>query len=143
MTRAGDQRAFEWPSLRIGLVAAAAAALLFLVVGGAAALLSDEPPVLDLVERCLRQEKLLDVRRATDDPIAATASRGALATRVEGNGVHVSIAGSGGEAARLADRYRSVAGPLVGRLELRGSFVYVWEGLATPTQRQTMYDCVY
>jgi hypothetical protein len=32
---------------------------------------------------------------------------------------------------------------LAGRLERRGKVVYVWEGVSTPTQRQTMYDCHY
>ena len=61
------------------------------------------PSALELMERCLRREKLLSVEPVDDDPIASGARGGALATRVEGNGVHVAIAGSDAEAAQLAD----------------------------------------
>jgi hypothetical protein len=103
----------------------------------------EETPPLELTVRCLTREKLLDVRPATDDPIAESASRGAIATRVEGLGVHVAIARSESEAERLAGYYESVASELEGRLEQRGKVVYLWEGVASPTQRQTMYDCFY
>ena len=62
---------------------------------------------------------------------------------MEGNGVHVSIAGSDDEAAELVRRYRAVAGRLEGRLEQRGRYVYLWEGVATSWSRQTMFDCEY
>jgi hypothetical protein len=84
----------------------------------------------------------LELVTATD-PIAASARGGWVATRVEGNGVHAAIAHSTSEAERLADLYKSVGGQLTGRLERRGKVVYVWEGVASPTQRQTMYDCHY
>ena len=41
------------------------------------------------------------------------------------------------------DPRHPVAGELTGKLERRGKVVYVWEGVASPTQRQTMYDCHY
>ena len=68
---------------------------------------------------------------------------GWVATRVEGNGVHVAIARSTDEAERLVELYQSVAGELTGKLERRGKVVYIWEGVSSPTQRQTMYDCHY
>jgi len=85
-------------------------------------------------------------RAGGDDPIASSARGGALATRVEGNGVHVAIAKSDSEAAELADTYRRTAGRRIQlRLEVRGRVVYVWEQPRepSPTQRQTMYDCWY
>lgn len=104
------------------------------------------PSALERTETCLRREKLLPVEPVGDDPIASSARGGALATRVEGNGVHVSIARSDTEAAQLADAYLRTAGRGISqRLEVRGRVVYVWEQALepTPTQRQTMYDCWY
>jgi hypothetical protein len=104
------------------------------------------PTPLELTAKCLRREKLLPVESAGDDPIAATASGGALATRVEGNGVHVAIATSDREAAELANAYLHTQGRRIElRLDVRGRVVYVWEAPTRPTvtQRQTMYDCWY
>jgi hypothetical protein len=106
----------------------------------------DDPTALELTEKCLRREKLLPIEPVEGDPIAARARGGALATRVEGNGVHVAIATSQEKAAELANAYLATAGRRIElRLERRGKVVYVWE-LArepSPTQRQTMYDCQY
>lgn len=137
------ERGVEWPSMRVGLAGAVALLVLVLVDWAVSAVLEEEIPLVDRVERCLRQEKLLQVERASRDPIAVQARRGALATRIEGNGVHIAIAASEREATAIAQRYQAVAGPLIGRLELRGVYVYLWEGLATPTQRQTVFDCRY
>jgi hypothetical protein len=138
-----DVRDWEWRYLRWALVAIAAL-LAFEVTGWLVyRAVHEETPPLELTVRCLTREKMLEVQAVTDDPIAQSASRGALATRVEGNGVHVSIAGSNSEAERLGGYYTDVAGDLAGKLEQRGKVVYLWEGVATPTQRQTMYDCFY
>lgn len=135
-------RDWEWPYLRGALVALVA--LIALQVAGwlVYRAVHEETPPLQETIRCLTREKLLELK-SESDPIAATAGRGWVATRVEGNGVHVAIAGSTSEAERIVDLYRSVAGELEGRLERRGSVVYLWEGASTPTQRQTMYDCHY
>jgi hypothetical protein len=104
------------------------------------------PSAIELTEKCLRREKLLAIEPLGDDSIAARARGGALATRVEGNGVHVAIARSDAEAQELADEYLRTAGRGIGqRLEVRGRVVYVWEQARepTPTERQTMYDCWY
>ena len=104
------------------------------------------PSALERTETCLRREKLLSIEPIGQDPIATRARGGALATRVEGNGVHVAIAKSDAEAAQLADAYLRTAGRSIGlRLDVRGRVVYVWEQSRepTPTQRQTMYDCWY
>ena len=104
------------------------------------------PSALDRTEKCLRQEKLLQMEPVSDDAIAATARGGALATRVEDNGVHVVIAKSDDEAAELAQKYLRTAGRDIElRLDVRGRVLYVWEEARepSPTQRQTMYDCWY
>ena len=103
----------------------------------------EETPPLQETIRCLTREKLLVLDSAAVDPIAGSARGGWVATRVEGNGVHAAIAHSTSEAERLVGLYQSVAGELTGKLERRGKVVYVWEGVSSPTQRQTMYDCHY
>jgi hypothetical protein len=133
----------EWPYLR-GASAFVAVVLAVELVGWLVyrEVHATTPP-LERTTRCLTREKLLAVGPPRGDPIAASASRGALATRVEGNGVHVAFAGSEAEAERLVASYHAIAGSLRGRLERRGTVVYLWEGPATPTARQTMYDCFY
>jgi hypothetical protein len=138
-----DERRAEWPFLRAGLVAAAALAAVWLLGWGIYELVHEDPTRLELTTRCLTQEQFLPVTGVGNDPIAASASGGSLATRVEGNGVHLSIAGSDEEAEKIVRSYHAVAGPLTGRLERRGRYVYVWEGVASPTQRQAMFDCEY
>jgi hypothetical protein len=133
---------WEWRYLRGALVAVVA--LVALQIGGwlVYRVVHEETPPLSETIRCLTREKLLELTLATD-PIAASARGGWVATRVEGNGVHAAIARSTSEAERLVDLYRSVAGELTGRLERRGKVVYIWEGVSSPTQRHTMYDCHY
>lgn len=103
------------------------------------------PTPLELTEKCLRREKLLTVEPTTAG-IAATARGGALATRVDGNGVVILFAKSNEEAAELSADLRRTEGREIDlRLEPRGRVVYVWEEPKRPTvnQRQTMYDCWY
>ena len=60
--------------------------------------------------------------------------------------MHVAIAKSDEEAEELASAYLETAGRNIElRLDVRGRVVYVWEAAsrASPTQRQTMYDCWY
>jgi hypothetical protein len=134
---------WEWRYLRAGLLAVAV--LVVLEVGGwiVYGAVHEETTALEHTTRCLTREKLLELAPAVGDPIAATAAGGWLATRVEGNGVHVAIAGSQSQAERIVELYETVSGDLRGKLERRGKVVYLWEGVATPTQRQTMYDCHY
>jgi hypothetical protein len=143
MSAVSEQRTAEWPSLRLGLAGAVALGLVVLFAWAVESASSNEPSRYAQTERCLTHEKLLTVTPAARDAIAATASGGALATRIDGNGVHVLIGRSTKEAERLAAAYRRVSGPLTGRLEVRGVNVYVWEGVATPNQRQVLYDCKY
>jgi hypothetical protein len=134
---------WEWRYLRGALLALAA--VLALQVGGwlAYRAVHERTPPLELTVRCLTREKLLELGPATGDPIAASAGEGWVATRIEGNGVHIAIAGSGSEAERIVELYQMVGGTLAGKLERRGRVVYLWEGVSSPTQRQTVYDCHY
>ena len=102
------------------------------------------PTALELTERCLRREKLLETTPAAD-PIAATAGGGALLTRVGGDVVQVVIASSEEEAAALEAAYRRTGRRIDLRLDVRDRVLYVWEPVRrpSPTQRQTLYDCWY
>jgi hypothetical protein len=136
----------EWRYLRAACLVAAA--IVLAQVGGWLVYRSVHhgPTPLELTEKCLRREKLLTIESTSGDPIAESARGGALATRVEGNGVHVAIATSDTEAAELANEYLRTAGRQIDlRLDVRGRVVYVWEAPQRPTasQRQTMYDCWY
>jgi len=91
---------------------------------------------------CLEGHGLTPVVPA-GDPLSSTARAGSLRVTVEGSEVIVSLAKSWEEAARIERGYRLVGGDLEGRLERRGRYVFLWQGIATPTQRQTMYDCQY
>jgi hypothetical protein len=133
---------WEWKYLRGAFVAVVAIIVLQIAGWLVYRAVHEETPPLAETIRCLTREKLLELVPATD-PIAASARGGWVATRVEGNGVHVAIARSTSEGERLMDLYRSVAGALTGRLELRGKVVYLWEAVSTPTQQQAMYDCHY
>ena len=134
---------WEWRYLRGALIALAAVVAVQIAGWLVYRAVHEETPPLQETIRCLTREKLLVLDAAATDPIAASARGGWVATRVEGNGVHAAIARSTSEAERLVDLYQSVAGELTGKLERRGKVVYVWEGVASPTQRQTMYDCHY
>jgi hypothetical protein len=97
----------------------------------------------ELMVRCLENEKGLGHTEPSGDLVAATADLGALATIVETNPVTIAVSSSEDRAERVAERYRAVGGDLTGRLEVRSTSVYLWERPASPTQRQTLYDCTY
>ena len=77
------------------------------------------------------------------DPIAQSAELGALRTVVETNGITVAVASGSKSAEKIIASYHAIAGELEGRLEQRGRLVYLWDRPASPTQRQTMFDCTY
>jgi hypothetical protein len=101
------------------------------------------PTRLERTVFCLKDNKGLVAIVPAGDPISNTASAGSLRVTVEGSEVIVSLAKSEEEAAGIEGQYRAIGGNLSGRLERRGRSVYLWQGVATPTQRQTMYDCQY
>jgi hypothetical protein len=100
-------------------------------------------PRIELTIRCLTRERGLTIVSGEHDSLAESASGGWIATTVEGSRVHISLTGSEKEAARIAAGYRTVSDIVPGQLEQRGNHVYLWDGPASPTQRQTLYDCEY
>lgn len=133
----------EWRVLRAAMAVLAVLIAADLVAWEVRELTIYRPTRLELSLRCLRNEKGVLVVTPAGSPIADSARAGSLRTRIEGNGVTVALAATAAEARKLQRDYRSVAGGLAGRLERRGLVVYLWEGVASPTQRQTMYDCAY
>lgn len=92
---------------------------------------------------CLEVEKGLTLETPRD-PIARSAELGALRTIIETNGLTISVAKNRASAERIVAAYRRVAADLEdGRLERRGRIVLLWDRPASPTQRQTVYDCEY
>lgn len=142
MSAAPDR--LEWLYLRIALGAVALIAVA--VVAGWKAHELRQPPALTRLEKtvgCLSGEKGLTAVAPAGDPLADSAGDGSLKTTVEGNDVTVALASSEEQAARIERYYRAVAGDLGGRLERRGTAVYLWRFRSSPTQRQAMYDCEY
>ncbi len=140
-----ERAAGEWRYLRVACVLVALLVLGQLVGWAVYRSVHHGPTALELTEKCLRREKLLEIESLTGDPIARSARGGTLATRVQGNGVQVVIARSAEEAARLKAAYLQVGRQIRLRLDVRDRVLYVWEltQVPSPTQRQTMYDCWY
>jgi hypothetical protein len=132
----------EWAFLRAGLLTVAALCVSALVAWGVYSVLHDEPGALEKISTCLVEEKGVTLETPRD-PIAQSAELGALRTVVETNGVTISVASDDESAERIVAAYRSVADDLEGRLEKRGRLVYLWDRPASPTQRQTLFDCQY
>jgi hypothetical protein len=131
----------EWRYLRVGFLAVAVLVVSALVSWGIQTAIWEDP-AFEETRRCLVSEKGIAVE-PTRDPIARSAELGALRTAIETNGVTISIASSEEAAERILAAYRSVAGDLGTRLELRGRTVYLWDGEPSPSQRQTLFDCTY
>jgi hypothetical protein len=131
----------EWRYLRVGFLAVLALVVAALVSWGIQTAIWEDP-AFEETRRCLVSEKGIAVE-PTSDPIARSAELGALRTAIETNGVTISIASSEEAAERILAAYRSVAGDLGTRLELRGRTVYLWDGEPSPSQRQTLFDCTY
>jgi cell wall-associated NlpC family hydrolase len=132
----------EWTYLRAALLALAATLAVAVVGWRVHDAVHDEPTAFELLRRCLVNEKHVAIA-GTTDPIARSAELGAVRTAIETNGVTISVARSPEDAARIVAAYRSVAGDLGTRLELRNGTVYLWDGPPSPSQRQALYDCTY
>ena len=133
----------EWLYLRIALGVVALIVVADLGVWKVHDIRYPRPTRLERTVSCLEGRKGLVPVVPAGDPISNTAGAGSLRVTVEGSEVIVSVARSGDEAARIERNYRAVGGNVEGRLERRGRYVFLWQGIATPTQRQTMYDCQY
>jgi hypothetical protein len=131
----------EWSYLRAGFIAVMTLVAASLIGWGIDSALWEDRG-FQKVSNCLVYEKgarLVALR----DPIAESAELGALRTVIETNGVTVSVAADDRSAERIVTAYRSVGGELKGRLEQRGRIVYLWDRPASPTQRQTVFECTY
>jgi len=131
----------EWVFLRAGF-AAVGVLVVAALVGWAVQTARYEDPGFRELRRCLVEGRGAPVA-ATRDPIARSAELGALDTVIETNRVTVAVAGDAKEAERIASNYRSVAGDLGERLEVRGRTVYLWERPPSATQRQALFNCTY
>lgn len=131
----------ERRAARIGVVCALVVILAQLVVASAWSLGHDDPTELALTRQCLEREKGLAVEPA-NDPVAASASGGALATVVETNPVNIGVANSEAEIERLRAGW-AARGVRASFLDFRGRYVALWQREPSPTQRQVTYDCAY
>lgn len=132
----------EWKALRVGLVVACGLMVAQVLTGVGYALVHEDPSAYELALTCLQREKSLVVDLGAGDPIARRASGGVLRTTVEGNPVTASFASSSSEARSLSDSYEAASALLPGQLETRGHVVLRFDGPGSPTQRQTLYDCI-
>jgi hypothetical protein len=134
-----ERRRSETRWLLIGLVAVA----VFVVaqfVGGLVRVAVEKPPTyLEKLQTCLTERKT-PYEPATSDPIASSASRGALRTTVAGNGVTVVLGRSEDEAKRIVDDYSSVGSPGP-RLEHERKVVFLWDEPPTSDQHAFMVLC--
>jgi len=133
----------EWLYLRIALVVVALIAAADVVGWKVHDIVHPRPTRLERTVFCLSDNKGVVAIVPAGDPISATAGAGSLRATIEGNEVTVSLARSEDEAAKLERDYRAVGSDLEGRLERRRLSVFLWQGVASPTQRQSMYDCQY
>jgi hypothetical protein len=133
----------EWAYLRIALAVVA-----LIVVADVAAwkvrdIAHPRPTRLERTVFCLKDNKGVVAIVPAGDPVGDTARAGSLRATIEGNGVTLALAKSEEEAVKIERDYRAVGSDLEGRLERRGFSVFLWQGVASPTQRQAMYDCQY
>jgi len=126
----------------IGVVVAAGILLVQIVGGLAREALTDAPSRLELVQTCL-VERDTPFEDVSADPIAQSASRGAIRTTVGGNAVTIALAGSESEAQRLVDAYAAVSSAeIVGTLlDRRRKVVFLWSRVPTTAERDFAYLC--
>jgi len=123
----------------IGTVAMASVLCAQVVVGQ---LREPEPSHLEKVQTCLT-ERSTPFQSVSDDPVAASAGRGALVTEVDGNRVTVSLGSSERDAERVYRAYVAVA-PLdvvAARVERNRKAVFLWGSAPTAAQREFMILC--
>ena len=137
-----DRLPAELAWIRIGVVVASVVLCLQVAGGAVRAAVVDTPSRLELVQRCL-VERSTPFGAVSGDPVALSASRGALTATVDGNRVTIALAGSESEAQRLVDAYAAVASAEVLRtlLDQRRKVVFLWERAPTASQRDFAYLC--
>jgi hypothetical protein len=104
--------------------------------------ITDEPSTLELVQTCLT-ERSRPFDEVVDDPIAASAGRGALVTDVDGNRVTVALGSSERDATRIYQAYASVADAdvVATRLAQNRKVVFLWTTQPTTEQQDFMRLC--
>jgi len=101
-----------------------------------------DPTALALLERCLENERSLDVSTPAGDPLAASAPRGSLTTTVFGNSVSVSLWKDEPAAERTIATYaRLTPEDLTTRAIARGRTVFFWAAPPTDEQAAPLYGC--
>ena len=133
----------DWAYLRVALVVVGVIVVAVLVAWKVHDAVYPPPTRLGRTVFCLKDNHDLAATVPAGDPVSSIARSGSFRVTVEGSEVIVSLAKSEHEAVKIEQAYRAVGGDLTGRLERRGRSVYLWQGVATPTQRQTMYGCQY
>jgi hypothetical protein len=125
-----------------GVVVVGAVLVLQAVGGWMREVVSDEPTHLELVQTCLK-ERSRPFEPVIDDPIAATAGRGALSTVVDGNRLTIALGSSERDAERVFGTYVAVVPDDVvqTRLERRRKVVFLWGAPPTAAQRNFAYLC--
>ena len=133
----------EWLYMRIALGVVALIVVADVVGWKVHDIVHPQPTRLERIVFCLKDNQGVVAVVPAGDPISNTTGAGSLRATIEGNGVIVALASSEEQAIGIERDYHSVGGELRGRLERRDRTVYLWEGVASPTQRQAMYDCQY
>jgi hypothetical protein len=133
----------EWTYLRIALGVVLVVMIADVVAWKVHDLVYPRPTRLERTVFCLKDNKGVLATVPAGDPIADSAKAGSLRATIETNRVTLALAKSEGEAEKIERDYRAVGTNLEGRLERRGRSVFLWERVASPTQRQGMYDCQY
>ena len=129
-------RQAEWRWVLIGVAAMTSLLCAQVVVG----LLREPEP--SKLQTCLTERSTPYVP-VSDDPVAASAGRGALLTTVDGNRVTVSLGSSERDAERVYQTYMAIASAdvVATRLERNRKVVFLWEAQPTVVQHDFMVLC--
>ena len=129
------------PEKKAVLVALLCVSILF-VLGAIGSLFSPDPTRFALFRHCLTVQKHLSLGEVSERDAIARSGTDSIQTVIEGNPVTIVKASGTSDAIRIERDYEAVgAGSPLGRLERRDPLIYLWGGPASPTQRQTVYDC--
>jgi len=102
-----------------------------------------DPTALALLERCLENERSLDVSTPARDPLAASAPDGSLTTTILGNTATVSLWNDPAAADQTVATYNTLTPEnLAGRAIVRGARVILWAEPPTDAQAAPLYACM-
>jgi hypothetical protein len=128
--------------LRIGLALVGVVLLAQFAGGAIRSAVSPGSSAVERVQTCLT-ERATPFESVTDDPVAQSAGRGALRTRVEGNRLTIALGSSERDARRVHDDYVAVmsAADASSLLDLHRRVVFLWAEAPTQSQRDFAYLC--